>query len=312
MRHPRSMRTGERGWWALGGGLALLLASATAVGQQRCPAGQVRTSSGCQRVDGRRPPAPAAGGGCPPGMVSIAAGEFLMGSPDGEHPRRRVRVAAFCLDVTEVTVSAYRACTSAGRCTEPDAYQPPPDHFHAFCNWGRDGRETHPLNCVTWDRARSYCAWTGGRLPREREWEYAARGREGRRYPWGDAEPDSSRANLCGTECAEAYRVAGTPGLIGIPGWTDAWGWTAPVGSFPAGNTPEGLRDMAGNVQEWMEDLWYWPGSRPGEPRQPNRVTRGGAWRDTDFNRVRAASRDATYPPNRNMTLGFRCARDLH
>ncbi len=265
---------------------------------------------------------------CPSGTVPVPEGEFTMGSPtdqgaSDERPQHRVRSAAFCLDTTEVTVAAYRRCYDAGRCTEPNPYQSVRENGDAFCNWGRDGAAAHPINCVDWQQAHVYCTWAGARLPKEAEWEYAARGEspaEGaaRVYPWGNAIPDGSRANLCGPECAEVVRLAGLDHRAGLADWTDAWGSTAPAGSFPAGNTPSGLQDMGGNVWEWVEDGYdahayvYRPrgfsAQQVGSSLMGSRVLRGGGWTVEERARVRAASRMELRPSARSIDVGFRCA----
>ncbi|MBI4706179.1 MAG: SUMF1/EgtB/PvdO family nonheme iron enzyme, partial [Deltaproteobacteria bacterium] len=117
----------------------------------------------------------------PQAMVSIPPGTFEMGSNDGggdEKPVHSVTVAAFEMDPTEVTVAQYRKCVSDGGCSEPSG-----------CNWEESGRDDHPVNCVDWQQAGAYCAWAGKRLPWEEEWEYAARGTDGRIYPWGNGAP---------------------------------------------------------------------------------------------------------------------------
>ncbi len=198
---------------------------------------------------------------CPGGMVKIPAGRFRMGSPADvgqadEHPEHEVEVpTAFCMDRTEVTVAAYQACRNAGGCaSDPN---PRPDNF---CTWGHRGFEQHPVNCVDWDQARAFCAWSGHaggarRLPTEAEWEYAARGSAGRTYAWGNAL-EAGRANFCGTECVAAVNRLVHSNWSPFPNWTDAYDITAPVGSLPLGNTPEGLADMTGNVWEWVEDAY--------------------------------------------------------
>jgi eukaryotic-like serine/threonine-protein kinase len=129
-------------------------------------------------------------------MVSIPGGTFQMGSLNGganEKPVHEVHVRAFQLDKTEVTVAAYEVCVRAGACT------PAMPHIDASwqdvtqCNSGDPDPRDDPINCVNWTQATVYCAWAGGRLPTEEEWEYAARGTEGRAFPWGDAPP-SGRA----------------------------------------------------------------------------------------------------------------------
>ena len=158
------------------------------------------------------------------------AGTFWMGSLDGdgdsdEHPQRRVTLAAFCMQKTEVTVTAYVACVSADACSVASS--------HPLCNAASADRGDHPINCVDWNQATAYCKWSGGRLPTEEEWEYAARGTDGRVYPWGNDAPGSQ---LCWMRWMGSD--AASPG-------------TCSVGSFLRGDSPFGLHDMAGNVWEW-------------------------------------------------------------
>jgi formylglycine-generating enzyme required for sulfatase activity len=114
-------------------------------------------------------------------MVAIPAGAFLMGADDlgdDAKPVHAVTVAAFFMDRNEVTVAAYKRCTS---CSPPDATE--------YCNWGKSGRDNHPVNCVDWNQATAFCTSVGKRLPTEEEWEYAACGTMGRMYPWGNTPP---------------------------------------------------------------------------------------------------------------------------
>lgn len=138
----------------------------------------------------------------------------------------------FALDETEVTVGQYYGCVVTGECTEPDT--------STDCNWGVGGRSDHPINCVTYAQAVVYCNWAGKRLPTRHEWEYAARYPDGRMYPWGNSTSSpETKANLTGS--------------------TDGYATTAPVGSFSAGDSALGLKDMAGNVYEWTQSprcLW--------------------------------------------------------
>ena len=264
---------------------------------------------------------------CPAGYVRIPAGTFRMGSPDGEgsdneRPAHDVQVAAFCMQKTEVTVDAYAACVSAGGCTEAREAKDATDKWDQFCNAGRAGRGSHPINCVYWNQAMGYCQWRGGRLPTEEEWEYAARGTDGRQFPWGNQAPSPTLLNACGDECAAmlqtrmgiewAKRVVLYSGDDGFPE-------TAPVGSFPAGASPFGVLDMAGNVSEWTasQDCSYPPRQLCGGTFF--HISRGGSWgAQMDFWRagghnmssaVRVASRGGNTPKRRDSHLGFRCAR---
>jgi iron(II)-dependent oxidoreductase len=231
--------------------------------------------------------------------VAIPAGSFTMGcdpeldtcAPD-ETPAHEVYVDAFAIDQYEVTVAAYGVCVSAGACAQPAT-------FDADCNWGVSGRQQHPVNCVDWAHADTYCQWAGLRLPTEAEWEKAARGTDERRFPWGEAPAPS---------CALAVFSSGGDGC--------GTGTTHPVGSRPNGASAYGVQDMAGNVSEWVAD-WYSStyygtnaGSNPVGPGVGDgRAIRGGSFEE-GASSLRATNRDnidwmVEYP-----FLGFRCASD--
>ncbi|MCU0655418.1 MAG: formylglycine-generating enzyme family protein [Polyangiaceae bacterium] len=184
-------------------------------------------------------------------------------------------LAPFALDPTEVTVRNFRICVEARRCAvESDL---------AGCNWGKPGREDHPMNCVDWNEADIYCRWLGRRLPTEEEWEWAARGAEGRVYPWGNDPAITEHACV-------------------------ARGETCAVGSFPGGATPQGLQDLAGNVWEWTSSP-YCPADRPGCDTA-QRAVRGGSYSVREAARLKATIRSGHPVTLREHYLGFRCARD--
>ena len=213
-------------------------------------------------------------------MVYVAAGLFLMGDEDqSDNPRRTVTLRAFWIYKTPVTVAEYRKfCQATGR-ELPEAP-----------NWA--WKDDHPIVNVTWDDARAYCDWAGALLPTEAQWEKAARGTDGRQYPWGN-EWDPG-----GLWCSVGQsRIS-----------------TAPVGSSPAGASPYGCLDMAGNVWQWCAD-WYdadylksAPATNPtGHPSGTRRVLRGGSWDVSLEPYFRSALRFNSAPSSRGGNVGFRC-----
>jgi serine/threonine-protein kinase len=218
-------------------------------------------------------------------MAYIRAGSFLMGDTVSVNaqPPHMVTLSAYCMDLTEVTVAAYRRCMAPG-CTAP--------RTEGAYNWDVAGRENHPINCVDWNQARAYCQSLGRDLPTEAQWEYAARGTDGRLYPWGNEAPASQ---LCFGP-AEAPRTS-----------------TCAVQSFPSGNSPFGLFDMAGNVWEWTLDFRspYTTASAT-DPTGPtsgtSRVFRGGSWLN-GADAVTATVRDGFSETSFASNFGFRCAR---
>ena len=218
-------------------------------------------------------------------VVRISAGEFLMGSPEGqgephERPQRRVYVSEFLIDKTEVTWRQFREFLDATGSPIPRApISGTPDHY--------------PASFVLWDEARAYCEWIGGRLPTEAEWEKAARGADGRLYSWGN-QWDSHRCNS----------ISG--GLHGPES----------VGSYPDCLSPYGVLDMPGSMWEWCADRYgedHYAEGPATDPQGPTsgrlRVMRGGAWMSQPL-WLRAAHRVARSPTSRNADHGFRCAQD--
>ena len=231
-------------------------------------------------------------------MVYVPGGEFKMGTGRGADRAHAVALDSFWVDQTEVTNEHYRHCVEAGACRAPTS-----------CSWGEPTYEDvskadHPVLCVSWQSARAYCRWAGGRLPTEAEWEYAARGPDSPAYPWGD-EFDGTLLNSCDTNCPhEAQRVNEND---------DGYAMTAPVGSYPGGTSWCGSLDMAGNVWEWVAD-WHgpYPRARQTNPTGPEsgneKIIRGGSWYDfNEYGFLRADNRHPYEPRAADHLVGFRC-----
>jgi formylglycine-generating enzyme required for sulfatase activity len=264
------------------------------------------------------PPKPT----CPGDMVSVPAGIFWMGR-NGNPDQRKVSLETFCIDKTEVTVKAYQACVATGECQPaPDGISDPEitevawrQKWRSSCNVNRTDRTEHPINCIDWEQARRYCTAMNKRLPTEAEWEYAARGRDGREFPWGKDVPTTKLANVCDGSCEKFFDRIHEAWTSMYPD-NDGWETTAPVGSFASGASPFGALDMAGNVDEWTNDWYAKPTIRDLDvnPKGPNsgtaRVTKGGNWQamDRDYS-VQAWIRGEAKPSTRMPTLGFRCAK---
>jgi formylglycine-generating enzyme required for sulfatase activity len=227
----------------------------------------------------------------PPGMVLIPGGVFTMGTNLGESdesPERQVTLSAFYIGLTEVTNRDYKAYVDGARVTRM------PDHWSDGTYAADEG--DHPVTFVMWFEAEAYCEWAGRRLPTEAEWEKAARGSGARTYPWGNDDPQPRHLN-----------------------YDNASGGTAEVGSYPAGESPYGLLDMAGNVWEWTQDWYgesYYEVSASEDPQGPDsgtqRVLRGGSWNDPEGTRfIQAYTRFRQRPEIRGANTGFRCAQDV-
>jgi formylglycine-generating enzyme required for sulfatase activity/serine/threonine protein kinase len=234
-------------------------------------------------------------------MVYVPAGEFSMGSTnadsdayDDEKPQHTVTLDAFWIDKTEVTNAQYGECVEAGACPAPSQSS----SYTRSSYYGNSSFDDYPVLFVGWNQASDYCRWVGARLPTEAEWEKAARGTDGRKYPWGNGVPDCNEANYWGKE----------DGCVGD---------TSQVGSYPAGASPYGALDMAGNVWEWVAD-WYdsdyyaiSPGRNPRGPDSGStRVLRGGSWFSIQRH-VRAAYRRSYVPSYAYHHVGIRCARSI-
>jgi formylglycine-generating enzyme required for sulfatase activity len=225
-------------------------------------------------------------------MRFVPAGTFIMGSDQGfddEKPVHSVYLDDFYIDKYEVTNALYRACAEAGACQPPDKA----GSFTRDSYYDDPQYDNYPVVYVDWEDADAYCRWREMDLPTEAQWEKAARGSDGRTYPWGEAI-DSSLAN-----------------------YGDNTGDTSQVGRYEDGKSPYGVYDMAGNVWEWVAD-WYsstfylnTPLANPvGPPSGDYRVLRGGSWHDED-QIVRTSNRGwSQLEYFYNVDFGFRCAMD--
>jgi serine/threonine-protein kinase len=214
-------------------------------------------------------------------------------------PMHIVTLEAFWIDRTEVTNAMYALCVKDGHCRQPDDFilfdQPDYYDLPEFANY--------PVLDVTWEDARAYCAWAGRRLPTEAEWEKAARGTDGRLYPWGNEQVTGNRDNFCDVNCQRSYQDTRL---------NDGYAVTAPVGSYPDGASPYGVLDMAGNLREWTSSLYLPYPYRSDDGREEltvggYRVVRGGHWDGTtDFGL--SAYRFEDRPEYHSSCVGFRCA----
>jgi sulfatase modifying factor 1 len=222
-------------------------------------------------------------------MVLVPAGEFTMGSDEGdddEQPLHRVVLDSFYLDTFEVTNGRFAKFVAAIQSEPP---------------WGFADQETpvvhaeQPVRWVNWMDAMGYCLWAGKRLPTEAEWEKAARGTDGRVYPWGNAPPTAAHAVFGLTEGAETV---------------------SPIGNRDQGSSPYGVHDLAGNLYEWVTD-WYddafyttIPTRNPRGPSEGTaKVQRGGSYINSPY-RLRSAFRTKGDPTEHDPHVGFRCAQD--
>jgi formylglycine-generating enzyme required for sulfatase activity len=232
-------------------------------------------------------------------MVNIPAGCFDMGDAFGEgraneSPIHNVCLSAFKMNVYEVTNAQYKACVDAASCTAPgDSSSNTRSSYYGNATY-----DNYPVIYVDWDQSKSFCQWTGGRLPTEAEWEYAVRGGlSGKRYPWGDDAPTCTLGATNGVQngmCSPQDTIA--------------------VGSFAPNGY--GLYDMAGNVWEWVNDWFsdtYYSSSPTQDPQGPSsgsdRVLRGGCWGISDPFNIRASVRGSNVQTYEWKYYGFRCVR---
>ena len=163
---------------------------------------------------------------------------------------------------------------------------------------------------IDYQQAESYCRWHGGRLPSDAEWEFAARGVNGRPYPWGSATPGPGLLNACGSECKTWYGSTGLQSVFeGVMyEGSDGYAGTAPVGSFPAGGTPEGIQDLIGNVAEWTSGRVEVYDGEPGGDEVASHIVRGGAFTSSQAALAPPVLRVYLSADERDRGVGFRCA----
>jgi len=233
-------------------------------------------------------------GGVPDGYVLIDGGTYMMGA--GGHldaAPHEVEISPYWIQATEVTVGAYRDCVIDGACSLPEATI---NDCDTQSTWTLG--DEFPVNCVSWEQAEKYCAWDAGRLPTEAEWELAARGDDGRTYPWGEDTPTCQLAVIddgvdgCG---------AGVPDVVGS--------------RSPVGDSPHELSDMAGSVWEYVSDWYsenYYESSPQQDPQGPEvgeyKVRRGGGFRSAvDSDDLMVFTRAKATPDQPHSGHGFRC-----
>ncbi len=231
-------------------------------------------------------------------MVLIPSGEFLMGTKDDkgrpdEYPQHKIYLGSFYLDRFEATGEDFQKYLS----NNPD------QHPTIVGWWGRQVRpemKKRPVIGLSWKRCNDYCEWKGKRLPTEAEWERAAAGLEGRKYPWGSDTPNKKKANF--NRCCFIMK-----GLT-----------TSEVGSYLLGATPEGIYDLAGNIAEWVYDWYdknYYKNSEYSNPRGPkngtHRTIRGGAWNSLS-GYIRSSARFGFDEAKDFYGIGCRCAKSLN
>ncbi len=227
-------------------------------------------------------------------MVTVPAGAFRMGRDgaealEDERPNHEVWLDAFAIDRYEVTTQAYATFLAQSQRSAPAFWD-----TVALVKYG-----DRPVVGVSWHDADAFCQWADKRLPTEAEWEKAARGTDERRYPWGNQDPTPDRANF-----ALGARFSYEQVLL-------------PVGRFPAGASPYGVQDLAGNVGEWVQDWYagnYYETTPPNNPQGPEqgqfKVLRGGSWSDLP-KYLLTYSRFRLQPETQNSFTGFRCAKSL-
>lgn len=276
------------GWWVV----VAMLMSGSVLEAADLPVGKNGTVSAGETSKGKD--------GAP--LILIPPGPFLMGSNDGlpnERPEHTVTLNAYYMDQFEVTAGRYQKFIESAKRNLPPTWD----------DEAAQALSDHPAVGMTWTDAAAYCKWAGRRLPTEAEWEKAARGTDGRRYPWGHMQPFVDIANYNrGMWVSEAITL--------VPVNSGVEGMSVRHGLKEGGKSPYGLFHMAGNAAEWVAD-WYdrefYQKSPDKNPTGPGagekRVIRGGSWADLPT-ALRVTARFSAEPDFEDRTIGFRCAMD--
>ena len=232
-------------------------------------------------------------------MITIPAGNFTMGSNNesDEKPVHTVYLNEYKISKYTITVGQFKKFVNA-------------TGYNAGNYWKKPGfsqKDNHPVVNVSWNDAVAFCKWAEGRLPTEAECEKAARGTDGRKYPWGNSNPSGNLLNFADNNTNFNWSDKNV---------NDGYEYTSPVGNYPSGASPYGVMDMVGNVWEWCSDWYdsnYYANSPSSNPTGPtngtNRVNRGGSWFRSDYY-VRCAYRNYSTPVARDNSLGFRLVND--
>ena len=255
-------------------------------------------------------------------QVFVPAGEFTIGwqgtdattevlpGPFPDFLKHTVSLDSFWIDKVPVTNGQYQRCVQAGACRPCGQNNIPPQGVNYFTD---SEYANYPVVNVSWYMARDYCDWAGRRLLTEAEWEKAARGTDGRKYPWGNEPYTEDKANICDKHCPPSVR-----GTIANPNFNDGYPGPSPVGNYPAGASPYGALDMAGNVWEWTSTAAeFYPYDAndgrealydaPDGEKWPERILRGGPW-NNGLIYQRSSFRYRAVAIYWNMNMGFRCA----